>query len=123
MTIYVTTGWVHPADNTTPMIVQLRTDVPLVYDTIVTADGVTRPASSASCTLMGEVLEFDLAAELLDQLQLSTYQPSAPVTVTLPDSHRFPVPFHGYVRFEVSNSWRGYYEDFRLVFYRLVEAQ
>lgn len=118
--IYVAQG--HDVASLQPLSIELYVEEYPHYETEVSADGVARPIGGARAVLNAEALDYEEAIELLDQLGLSYSTPSAECTIRIKELHRIPVPFYGVVDLELYRSNGAWWEQFRLIFRRLVEA-
>lgn len=118
--IYVAQG--HDIASLASLDVELRVEEYPHYELDITSDGVGRPVGGATAVISAKALSYDEAIDVMDQLGLSLYVPSALCTIRIQDLHRLPTPFYGVVELDVFKTEGSWWTDFRLVFRNLVAA-
>ncbi len=118
--IYVKQG--HTLTGLEPLAIPLRIEKQVKFQVDFTSDGIGRNVGGATATLIAEALDYAEARELLDQLGLDLYTPSALITVVLPDYHQLPTPYYGTVSLNMGETEGNWWTQFRLEFSGLVLA-
>lgn len=88
----------------------------------VTSDQVTRNRGGGKATVQPESIDYDLAVEMLDYMGMSIDVPCVKCTVVLPDWHRIPTLWNGYVTLSATTTEVDWWTNFRFEFTGLARA-